>query len=907
MTTPTVFLIDHDSSLALVKPHHKLHRSNLRQTLPSMYFSEHSLLNFDHAIPTRFPNLTLAQLTTLFEVCCDMHNDLVRRGAVSGPETTDSGRTEYKRRLLRVVASRAGYTPAQQVFTITLRTNPLSDVSLRVGDVQPRLSTRIAQSMEWVKAELSAIYADFRHQRVLEVTSRTAALNPLGMVYEGSPLTPTSTLLMNWTTREARGTEPLHLQMSKDTLSEAITHLRLDQFGSLMFRRVNWVATLVKAIGGHSPEPINYTQMVTTLFYPGPMAERHSTWWAKPNDRELKFLIRLAYLLDTGQLRLSDIVSPFYREPINLQPGHPEEFPLYYNAQAEAQIHLSALSTVRRLEAVLAEGGRVFPYGKAEISAINRRYTEALRRSVRINTIAGQRRWPTVQLDFIAQREIILCECCEEPILNRRAGDNDPAWLTCDGVSHDTVGGGVACEVCAHNEYKYSEWEDKYVPEREAVPLYTNGNLPWHHGGCSPDDWVSQDAVDTDGNLWESEGHSLPYNSLYNEFAMDESSWDNYQDYVHSAENSWDDEDDEDEAIGEYHSSKNLVGYINDPTRGENDPTLGLELETEVDEDRYCRHSTAQEWKSVAAYYQAPQELLPKGRATYRERYMGIEGDGSLDYGFEMVTGWTGLRVHEHQLKLLLSESSARSGCTSHDTSTCGLHIHMGSQNMTMLHHIKLSIFMSEPDNQAAIKRIARRGTTDYTHQPSRSKRQAKQLLDEYASGAIGYVPESLEGHAAYNLVAQFLRAHGGRASERTKENRKSPLSKEVTPFQKWVKGFYSPQAIMERMQHGRYRALNYQNGNTIEFRLFRGTLKYETIMASLEFVHNLYHFARDAGLTELTMRHFVEFIHDPKRARDTRYLKAYLYERNVEEARIYHAKNNLDEKGRRRKVVKAA
>ena len=35
----------------------------------------------------------------------------------------------------------------------------------------------------------------------------------------------------------------------------------------------------------------------------------------------------------------------------------------------------------------------------------------------------------------------------------------------------------------------------------------------------------------------------------------------------------------------------------------------------------------------------------------------------------------------------------------------------------------------------------------------------------------------------------------------------------------------------------GRYKAINLQNDNTIEFRLFRGTLKLNTFIASLQFV----------------------------------------------------------------------
>lgn len=43
----------------------------------------------------------------------------------------------------------------------------------------------------------------------------------------------------------------------------------------------------------------------------------------------------------------------------------------------------------------------------------------------------------------------------------------------------------------------------------------------------------------------------------------------------------------------------------------------------------------------------------------------------------------------------------------------------------------------------------------------------------------------------------------------------------------------------------GRYTAVNLMPENTIEFRIFRGTLRYETFMATIEFTHYLCELAR--------------------------------------------------------------
>lgn len=49
-----------------------------------------------------------------------------------------------------------------------------------------------------------------------------------------------------------------------------------------------------------------------------------------------------------------------------------------------------------------------------------------------------------------------------------------------------------------------------------------------------------------------------------------------------------------------------------------------------------------------------------------------------------------------------------------------------------------------------------------------------------------------------------------------------------------------------------RYQAVNFENPNTVEFRLFRGTLKYSTFMATLEIVDALVHWARQLSISDV-------------------------------------------------------
>ena len=64
----------------------------------------------------------------------------------------------------------------------------------------------------------------------------------------------------------------------------------------------------------------------------------------------------------------------------------------------------------------------------------------------------------------------------------------------------------------------------------------------------------------------------------------------------------------------------------------------------------------------------------------------------------------------------------------------------------------------------------------------------------------------------------------------------------------------------------GRYTAVNLENSDTIEFRLFRGTLRYTTFIAALQLVNQICNTAIELNNTEfeaMTWNDFVSGIHD--------------------------------------------
>ena len=157
-------------------------------------------------------------------------------------------------------------------------------------------------------------------------------------------------------------------------------------------------------------------------------------------------------------------------------------------------------------------------------------------------------------------------------------------------------------------------------------------------------------------------------------------------------------------------------------------------------------------------------------------------------------------------------------GYRSHQTSTCGLHIHVNRDSLGL-----------DRDEQ-----------------------------DEVISRILYFV----EHH--WNEILKF-----SRRSEYT--------------MNRWAARYgyeNSPKAIMDKAKknYGRYVAVNLCNYHTIEFRLFRGTLKHNTLIATLELVNKICELAvlmDDDEIAKLSWSEFVAGITEPE-------LIQYLKERSL-------------------------
>ena len=152
--------------------------------------------------------------------------------------------------------------------------------------------------------------------------------------------------------------------------------------------------------------------------------------------------------------------------------------------------------------------------------------------------------------------------------------------------------------------------------------------------------------------------------------------------------------------------------------------------------------------------------------------------DGSLDDGFEMVTHPMTLAYHQTEMPwAAILRKAVQMGYTSHQAGTCGLHVHV---------------------NRAAF------GNTE-------------SVQDAVIARTLFFFEKF------WDELLKFSRRTQGQLNQ-------------------WAARYGykdQPQEILDHAKSGRhagrYTAVNLTNADTIEFRMFRGTLKYNTLIATLE------------------------------------------------------------------------
>ena len=199
--------------------------------------------------------------------------------------------------------------------------------------------------------------------------------------------------------------------------------------------------------------------------------------------------------------------------------------------------------------------------------------------------------------------------------------------------------------------------------------------------------------------------------------------------------------------------------------------------------------------------------------------------DGSLSNGIEIVTHPCTLSYHMNELGWdKLCEIALDGGFKSNDTRTCGLHIHVG----------KYQLGSDTTERKETICKIILLVDRFWTYMVKFSRRTENQL-DQWA--------------------------------RRPNINMSQKSTLEDAMEDAWY----------ERNE-GRYRAVNLQNRETIEFRLFNGTLKVNTIYATLQLVSNICKYAKTHSAEEVMSAQWENVTNYEKYQE----LNRYLEERNL-------------------------
>ena len=210
------------------------------------------------------------------------------------------------------------------------------------------------------------------------------------------------------------------------------------------------------------------------------------------------------------------------------------------------------------------------------------------------------------------------------------------------------------------------------------------------------------------------------------------------------------------------------------------------------------------------------EEILDAGNAGGCENIY-IKHDGSLSEGLEIVTHPASLDYHMDKLPWPdILETARRLDYRSHQCGSCGLHCHV-SRN---------AFGVSEQSQDACIARVLFFVEKHWEELLKFSRRTPRQL--ERWAARYGYKDQPLEilDHAK--------------------------------------KGYHA----------GRYTCVNLENSDTIEFRLFRGTLKLNTLLATLQMVDRICDVALFLSDEEIKSMSWTTFVSGCIRPELVQYLK---------------------------------
>ena len=229
------------------------------------------------------------------------------------------------------------------------------------------------------------------------------------------------------------------------------------------------------------------------------------------------------------------------------------------------------------------------------------------------------------------------------------------------------------------------------------------------------------------------------------------------------------------------------IGYKNDRESREH-LTFGVELECEPRNDGGNVRMDAFELSDRI-------DEIPGGR-TY------CKSDGSLSNGVEIVTHPGTLAHHMYVMHWRqIQRTCEKAGFRSHDAANSGLHVHVG--------RAQLGSTDAERDD---VTRKVQVLFALYAAELTRFSRRRRSCLEQWAPiDRLGVTPDDIRRVSSGAQLASWASAR--------------------------VPAYLSN-------HNDRYTAVNVTNRSTVEIRIFRGTLKRDTLIAAIQLVSNVFEYA---------------------------------------------------------------
>ncbi len=203
---------------------------------------------------------------------------------------------------------------------------------------------------------------------------------------------------------------------------------------------------------------------------------------------------------------------------------------------------------------------------------------------------------------------------------------------------------------------------------------------------------------------------------------------------------------------------------------------------------------------------------------SYRHEHMYVKSDSSLDDGFECVSHPATLEYHTKNIKWEdMLRKAVSMGFRSHQAGTCGLHVHISRRYFGHF----------EVEQDAGIMKML-------------------YLMERFWDKALRF------SRRTDSQLSRWAKRYGLNYNE-------------------------EPSTLLDRAKrdNARYRAINLQNVHTIELRLFRGTLRYNTFIATLQFCHLLSILSKTLSVQQVTQITWEEFV---SHATELEYVELIIY-----------------------------